>query len=64
MKTRFDYLNCELDKSFPKKVVGSKKNELGQKIMQKFVVLRAETYSYLTDKYDEDKKAKGMKNLS
>ena len=63
MKTRFDYLNCKLDKSFPKKVIGSKKNELEGKIMKKYVVLRAETYSYLNDNGDEDKKSKRHKKF-
>ena len=36
------------------------KDELGGKIMTKFVGLRAKTYSYLIDKRSEDKKAKGV----
>ena len=35
------------------------KNELGGKIMIKFVELRAKTSSYLIDDGSEDKKAKG-----
>ena len=35
------------------------KDELGGKMMNKFAALRAETYSYITDSNDEDKKAKG-----
>ena len=38
------------------------KDELGGKIMTKFVELRAKTYSYLTDDDSEDKKAKGTEN--
>ena len=34
------------------------KDELGGKIMEKFVGLRAKTYSYLKDNNDEDKKSK------
>ena len=34
------------------------KDELGGKIMEKFVRLRAKTYSYLKDNNDEDKKSK------
>ena len=34
------------------------KNELGEKIVTKFVGLRAKTYSYLIDDSSEDKKAK------
>ena len=53
-----------------KKVLGKFKNEIGGKIMTKFVALRAKTYSFLIDEYtDEDyeknrivhKKAKGTK---
>ena len=38
------------------------KDELGGKIMIKFVGLRAKTYSYLIDDSSEDKKAKDTKN--
>ena len=37
------------------------KRELGRNVMTKFVGLRSETYSYLTDDSSEDKKAKGTK---
>ena len=37
------------------------KDELGEKIMKKFVGLREETYSYLINDGSEDKKAKGAK---
>ena len=37
------------------------KDELGRKIMTKFVGLRAKTYSYLIDHGSEDKKAKSTK---
>ena len=37
------------------------KDELGGKIMKKFVGLGAKTYSYLIDDGSEDKKAKGTK---
>ena len=33
------------------------KDELGGQVLEKFVVLRAKTYSYLKDNNDEDKKA-------
>ena len=51
-------------------VLGKCKDEIGGKIMTKFVALRAKTYSFLIDEYtDEDyeknrlvnKKAKGTK---
>ena len=37
------------------------KDELGGKIITKFVTLRPKTYSFLTDDGKEDKKAKGTK---
>ena len=37
------------------------KDELGLKIMTKFVGLRAKAYSYLIDDDSEDEKAKGTK---
>ena len=37
------------------------KDELGEKIMKKFVGLRDETYSYLIDDGSEDKITKGTK---
>ena len=44
-----------------KRVTELMKDELGGKIMTEFVVLRPKTYSYLTDDFVEDKKAKGTK---
>ena len=65
VETRFDTSNYELDRPLPKgknkKVIGLMKDELGGKIMTKFVGLRAKTYSYLIDDSSEDKKAKGTK---
>ena len=37
------------------------RDELGGKIMIKFVTLRSKTYSYLADKNDKYKKANGTK---
>ena len=37
------------------------KDELGGKIMKEFVILKPKNYSYLTDDFEEDKKAKGTK---
>ena len=37
------------------------KDELGRKIMTKFVLLRIKTYSYLIDDGSEDKKSKSRK---
>ena len=66
--TKFETLNYELDRPLPKrkkkKVIGLMKNELGGKIMKKFLGLRAKTYSYLIDDGSEDKKAKGKKTVS
>ena len=44
-----------------KKVIGLMKDELGGKIITKFVTLKPKTYSFLTDDGKEDKKAKGTK---
>ena len=40
------------------------KDELGGKIMTKFVGLKAKTYSYLMDENSEDKKRKADKSVS
>ena len=40
------------------------KNEFGRQIRKKFVGLRPKTYSYLQDKNDEGKKAKGTKKYA
>ena len=50
-------LNRPLSKEKNKKVIGLLKDELGGKVMTKFVGLRAKTYSYLTDDGSENKKA-------
>ena len=67
VETRFDTSNYELDRPLPKgknkKVIGLMKDELGGKIMTKFVELRAKRYNYLSDNNDEDKKAKGTKKV-
>ena len=70
VETRFDTSNYEfecnsIDKPLPKgknkKVIELMKDELGGKIMTKFVALRAKTYSYLIDNGSENKKAKDKK---
>ena len=65
--TRFDTLNYELDRPWPKgkneKEIGLIRDELGGKIMTKFVELRAKNYSYLIHDGSEDKKAKGRKTF-
>ena len=59
VETWFDTSDYEIDRSLPKgtnkKAIGLMKDELGGKIMTKFVGLRATTYSYLIDDISEDK---------
>ena len=57
-------INRPLPTGKNKKVIGLMKDELGGKIMTKFVALRPKTYSYLTDDCEEDKKAKGTKKCA
>ena len=65
VENRFDTSNYEVSRPLPmgknKKVIGLMKDELGGKIITKFVTLMPKTYSYLTDDGKEDKKAKGTK---
>ena len=65
VETRFDTSNYEFDrpllKGKNKKLIGLIKDELGGKIMTRFVGLRRKTYSYLIDDSSEDKKAKRRK---
>ena len=65
VEKRFDTSNYEVNRPLPtgkkKKVIGLMKDELGGKIMTKFVALRSKPYSYLTDDCKEDKKTKGTK---
>ena len=62
---RFDTLNYEIGRPVPKgrnkKLIGLMEDELGGQILREFVGLRAKTYSYLSEKHDEDKKVKGTK---
>ena len=44
-----------------KEVLGKFKDELGGKIMTKFVGLHSKTYTYLIDDFEEIKKNKGVK---
>ena len=65
LERRFDTSNYEVYSPLPKgknkKVIGLMKDELGGKIMTKFVALPPKTYSYLIDDDSEAKKAKGTK---
>ena len=56
-ENRFDATNYELGRPLPPLI----KNELGGKIMAKFVEFRKKTYSYLIDNGSKDKKAKNTK---
>ena len=55
VEKRFDTSNYEVDRPLPtgknKKVIGLMKDELGGRIIMKFVTLRPKTYSYLTDDF-------------
>ena len=66
-ETKFDSSNYELDRSLlkvkNKKLIGLIKENVGRKIMRRFVGLTAKTYSYLKDDSSEDKKAKGRKKV-
>ena len=65
VENRFDTSNYEVNRPLPigknKKIIGLMKDELGGKIITKFVTLRPKTYSFVTDDGKEDKKAKGTK---
>ena len=65
VKERFDTSNFSYDRPLPigmnKKVVGLMKDELGGGIINEFVALRPQAYSYRTDDLVELKKAKGTK---
>ena len=68
VEKRFDTSNYECDRPLPteknKKVIGLMEDELGGRIITEFVALRPKTYSYLTDDFKEDKKAKGTKKCA
>ena len=65
VETRFDISNYRLERTLPKgknkNVIGLMKDELGGKIIKKFVGLMAKTCSYLIDDGSEDKKVKDTK---
>ena len=63
VEKRFDTSNYDINRPLltgkNKKVIELMKEELGGKIMTKFVALRPKTHSYLTDDCKGDKRAKG-----
>ena len=65
VEKRFDTSKHEYDRPLPKeknkKVIRLIKDELGGKIMTKFVALRPKTYPYLMDDGWSEKKGKGKK---
>ena len=65
IEKRFDTSNYEISRPLPtgknKKVIGLMKDEIRGKIMREFKALRPETYSYLMDDGNSDKK--GTKGL-
>ena len=66
IETRFDNSNYDLNRPFPKeknkKVIGIMKDELGRKVMKKFLRLRSRIYSYLIDDSSEKKREKISKS--
>ena len=56
-------LERRLSKAKNKNVIGLMKDQLGGQIMNRFVRLRAKTYSYLKDNNDEEKKQKAQKSV-
>ena len=64
VEKRFQTSNYEINRpsSIGKnKVIGLMKDELGRKIMTKFLILRPNTFFYLIDYSSSDNKAKGIK---
>ena len=68
VEAKFNTSNYELDRPLTKgknkKVIELMKDELGGKIMRKFVEIKAKTYSYLIDDSSDDKTAKDKKSVS
>ena len=65
LKKRFDTSNYEFNRPLPtgknKKKIELMKDQLGGKIMTEFVALRPNTYSYLMDDGESNKKTKRTK---
>ena len=67
VEKRFDTSNYEIDRLLPKsknkKLIGLMKEELGGKIMAKFVGLRPKKFSFLMDGESGEKKRKRNKEM-
>ena len=67
VEKRFGTSNYEVNRPLltgkNEKVIGLMKDELGSKIITKFVTLRPKAYSYLTDDGKEDKKSQRNKEM-
>ena len=67
VEKNYDASNYTCERALPisknKKVIGLMKDEIGRKIMEKFVGLRPKCFSYLMNDGKVDKKAKGTKNV-
>ena len=67
VENRFGTSDYKLDKPLPngenKNLIRLMRDELGSKIMTKFLGLSTKTGSYLIDDGSEDKKAKGTKSV-
>ena len=67
LKKSFNTSNYEVNRPMPttknEKVIGLMKDELGGNIMTESFALNPKTYSYLMNDGNNDKKAKGAKNV-
>ena len=64
VENRFDTLDLIQIMNKRDQVIRLIKDELGRKIMTKFVGLRVKTYSYLIDDSSKDRRTKGTKSVS
>ena len=66
VENRFDTSNYEVNRPLPtgknKKVIDLMKDELGGKVITKFVTLRPKTYSFLTDMVRKIKRLKEQRS--
>ena len=67
VEKRFDTSNYELERSLPKErnknVIGLIKDNLDEEIMNKFVGLKAKSYSYIIDDGSGEEKQKAQKTV-